>query len=35
MWQELLDIHARTRATILFITHSLIEAVYLGGRTFE
>jgi NitT/TauT family transport system ATP-binding protein len=30
MWQELLDIHARTRATILFITHSLIEAVYLG-----
>lgn len=30
MWQELLDIHARTRATILFITHSLIEAVYLA-----
>ena len=30
MWQELLKIHARTRATILFITHSLIEAVYLA-----
>jgi NitT/TauT family transport system ATP-binding protein len=30
MWQELLKIHARTRSTILFITHSLIEAVYLA-----
>ncbi|HVY59821.1 MAG TPA: ABC transporter ATP-binding protein [Xanthobacteraceae bacterium] len=30
MWEELLKIQARSRSTILFITHSLVEAVYLS-----
>jgi NitT/TauT family transport system ATP-binding protein len=30
MWGELLDIWTRGRSTILFVTHSLIEAVYLA-----
>src|SRR5690348_298537 len=30
MWEELLKIQMQSRATILFITHSLIEAVYLA-----
>jgi NitT/TauT family transport system ATP-binding protein len=30
MWGELLKIQERSRSTILFITHSLIEAVYLA-----
>jgi NitT/TauT family transport system ATP-binding protein len=30
MWSELLQIWARSRSTILFVTHSLIEAIYLA-----
>jgi NitT/TauT family transport system ATP-binding protein len=30
MWSELLQIWDRTRATVLFVTHSLVEAVYLA-----
>jgi NitT/TauT family transport system ATP-binding protein len=30
MWGELLNIWSRSRSTILFVTHSLIEAVYLA-----
>jgi NitT/TauT family transport system ATP-binding protein len=30
MWGELLSIHARSGASIVFITHSLVEAVYLA-----
>jgi NitT/TauT family transport system ATP-binding protein len=30
MWGELLDIWTRSRSTILFVTHSLIEAAYLA-----
>jgi len=30
MWSELLQIWARSRCTILFVTHSLIEAIYLA-----
>ncbi len=30
MWEELLNIQARSRSTVLFITHSLVEAVYLA-----
>jgi NitT/TauT family transport system ATP-binding protein len=30
MWSELLQIWERSRSTILFVTHSLIEAVYLA-----
>jgi NitT/TauT family transport system ATP-binding protein len=29
---ELLDVWRRTGTTILFVTHSVIEAIYLGGR---
>jgi NitT/TauT family transport system ATP-binding protein len=29
---ELLSLHARTRATIVFITHDIEEALYLGDR---
>lgn len=29
---ELLEISARTRKTILFVTHDLEEAIYLGDR---
>jgi NitT/TauT family transport system ATP-binding protein len=32
MQAELLDIHARTRKTILFVTHDLDEAVLLADR---
>ena len=32
MQEELLDIHARTRKTILFVTHDLDEAVLLADR---
>jgi NitT/TauT family transport system ATP-binding protein len=30
MWSELLQIWERSRSTILFVTHSLIEAIYLA-----
>ena len=30
MWSELLQIWTRSRSTILFVTHSLIEAIYLA-----
>jgi NitT/TauT family transport system ATP-binding protein len=30
MWSELLQICAKSRATVLFVTHSLVEAVYLA-----
>jgi NitT/TauT family transport system ATP-binding protein len=30
MWGELLQIRTSTRATVLFVTHSLVEAVYLA-----
>ncbi|MFL6796565.1 MAG: ABC transporter ATP-binding protein [Xanthobacteraceae bacterium] len=30
MWSELLQIWARSRSTILFVTHSLIESIYLA-----
>ena len=29
---RLLDIRARTRATVVFVTHSIAEAVYLSDR---
>ncbi|MBA5804913.1 ABC transporter ATP-binding protein [Rhizobium changzhiense] len=29
---ELLDVWRRTGTTILFVTHSVVEAIYLGGR---
>ena len=32
MQAELLDIHARTRKTILFVTHDLDEAVLIADR---
>jgi NitT/TauT family transport system ATP-binding protein len=32
MQEELLDIHARTRKTILFVTHDLDEAVLIADR---
>ena len=32
MWAELARIHAASGATIVFITHSLVEAVYLADR---
>jgi NitT/TauT family transport system ATP-binding protein len=34
MQAELLDIHARTRKTIVFVTHDLDEAVLLADRVF-
>jgi NitT/TauT family transport system ATP-binding protein len=32
MWGELLQIRAASRATIVFVTHSLVEAVYLADE---
>ncbi|HTK13220.1 MAG TPA: ABC transporter ATP-binding protein [Xanthobacteraceae bacterium] len=32
MWEELLRVQERSHATILFITHSLVEAVYLADE---
>jgi NitT/TauT family transport system ATP-binding protein len=30
MWSELLQIWARSRSTVLFVTHGLVEAIYLA-----
>lgn len=32
MWSELLQIWSRSRTTILFVTHGLVEAVYLADK---
>lgn len=32
LYQELLDLHKKTRKTILFVTHNINEAVLLGDR---
>ena len=32
LYKELLDLHAKTRKTILFVTHNINEAVLLGDR---
>jgi NitT/TauT family transport system ATP-binding protein len=32
LYKELLDLHKKTRKTILFVTHNINEAVLLGDR---
>jgi NitT/TauT family transport system ATP-binding protein len=32
LYKELLDLHRKTRKTILFVTHNINEAVLLGDR---
>jgi NitT/TauT family transport system ATP-binding protein len=32
MYQALLELHERDRTTVLFITHDIEEAVFLGDR---